>query len=1058
MTEPSPAGLDEAAALLAQAWSKRSPGERAAFAGRLAAASAPRDLPEDGLKTARERAALSGALAPADLVRGLDRDRAAQVLDLLAPEFDRMQDGGRWEWILRAAPRQDTLARLAAAGNLPAALDQVAGLPTDPAGEALRALAATGTVPDTDHATTVQALAWAQPLGGFAGDLAEAQRQAAIESLRASYDVLVQYGVFGRRSELDRLRAFAEEEAADPFAPLPLLPVTGIGGAGKSTVLGSLIRPYLDRIAAGDPAVPAVVVIDFDRLLFRPDAELQLSFELTRQLGLAAPAAAADFSAQRYQVRAEQQQSGSETFGTSVHVESSVRQASGFEREAGLLVQMHELDRRPVLLVLDTFEEWQREQPDPDAYESTWYNPERRILGWISRVRNEMGLTGLRVIVCGRAGLTKAETRPPLRIGDLPAGAAGALLKAIGVDERDTGTLVSLVGRNPLTLHIAARFYLGLLPKTRRSFLAGDGLTSDALSGDLRRAVLYDRFLEHIADDRVRKLAHPGLVLRRVTPDLVQHVLAAHCGLGKIDHETARQLTARLADEVWLVRKTTDGLHHRPDVRGPMLKLMSEDPEYGEVARQIHAAAVRWYRDGRDPVLPRQAAELEAFYHSLMLQAGDEPLPAGSDRVRLARALGPAVSELRPKVAAQVRVLRGDQIRDQDAPLLPDPLWQQWISRRGADLVNEGRATAALVLLDARQAVPPVRAEPAWLAQAYSDAARWDEYWPVVRRFGAPPPDVPAVSLESGRYAMLNALLSPGQPDLDDYENALMEYLHRASPKEPPSDVSERLFLQLLCSLGVTGGPLDQPPGTPWNPPSAAVSALPTSARRGREQGVIDLYPVDQLRRIMVWIAGGTDAEQFVIDKPAALCRPDPRWMKDFARFTGTYNDTLNSYVHRLETLTAGASSHELLGEWTLRYTRAMGSDQIVLNRSEVRRAAPLIRVLRGDNPELRPAILLALTDVVVGPKDMAYVGAVASSLLPVPAADLAPSALEDRRSLVQLVEYVDRSGVMGQFLAEVRRTRPGSTLLRKVSEAFVTWDRANRRLLDALGRMLGDE
>ena len=314
MTEPPLPGLAEATARVAEAWSRRSPGEQAAFANRLAALASTSSLPEDALRIVRERAALSGALAPADLVRGIGRERAAQVLDVLASDFDRMlQPDGRWAWMLRAESRQNTLARLTATGQLTTALGQVADIGTDPAGEALRALAATRTLPEADSATKAQALAWAQPLGGFAGDLAEVQRHAAIEWLYASYEVLVRYGVFGRELELTRLRAFAEEQP-DPSRPIPLLPVIGMGGVGKSTLLGTFIQPYLDRIAAGDPTCPAVVVIDFDRLLFRPDAELELSFELTRQLGLAAPIAAADFSALRYQVQTEQQQSGSEGF------------------------------------------------------------------------------------------------------------------------------------------------------------------------------------------------------------------------------------------------------------------------------------------------------------------------------------------------------------------------------------------------------------------------------------------------------------------------------------------------------------------------------------------------------------------------------------------------------------------------------------------------------------------------------------------------------------------------------------------------------------------------
>ena len=254
-------------------------------------------------------------------------------------------------------------------------------------------------------------------------------------------------------------------------------------------MLGRFLQPYLGRIAAGDPAAPAVVVIDFDRVLFRPSAELELSFELTRQLGWAAPVAAADFAALRYQTRTDSSKPGQ----TRSREFPPPRVRPGRKRSrkrrwgAG---RLHELGRGRCILVLDTFEEWQRERPDPPS--TTWNDPETRILNWISRVRYGMGLAGLRVVVSGRAGLP-GQGRPPLTIGDLRAEAARALLRSAGVRSRDTAAVVRLVGRNPLTLHVAARFYRGLADGPRHEFLAGSSLSSGGLTEELRQAVLYGR-------------------------------------------------------------------------------------------------------------------------------------------------------------------------------------------------------------------------------------------------------------------------------------------------------------------------------------------------------------------------------------------------------------------------------------------------------------------------------------------------------------------------------------------------------------------------------------
>lgn len=1083
MSEPSDDFLDDAVSQLAQAWLKRSPAERSAFAERLAAVSVPDEQPDSTLRTVRERAALCGAVAPSDLVSDLDRDEADRALDLLAPEFDRVHAAGRWTWTLRTAPRRAALSALAANGCLPDRLAEVTGIRTDQAGVLLRLLAQRrstshgaedgrdGSAGENDPATVVQALTWARPLGGFDGALAEAQRRAAVRSLSEGYGVLTKHGVFGRERELAQLEEFAAgllETDGSSTNLVPVLSLTGIGGTGKSTVLGTFIRPYLDQIEAGtDPAVPVVVVLDFDRVHFRPTAELELSFELTRQLGYAMPVAAADFSALRYQVTGERRQSGSDRHVSYVLSESLIREVSAFERHAGELVKLHQLEDRPVLLVLDTFEEWQRERPHPDKARTLGNAPEERILDWISRVRSVMKLQNLRVIISGRVrlgetgGLLGSRNHSHLVVGDLDPAASGELLGALGITASDATAIAALVGGNPLTLHIAARFYQGLDPAARREFLAGDPLSAEGLTADIRAAVLYQRFLGHIPEPRVRMLAHPGLLLRRITPELVGSVLAGPCGLGEITADEAEDLTRRLADEVWLVQQTPNGLYHRRDVRGPMIKLMAKDPKHAGVVEQIHAAAVRWYETGghgRDQ-LPADQAGVEALYHSLMLRSGDEPVapepaPERERWLYLAQELGQSVDELPEKVAAQVRVLRGEEIHDGDAEALPDPVWRLWIEQRGRALVDNGEPVAALDLLATR----PSPVLPEWLAQAYSDVGQWDRYYPAVRMLSGQVQVNPLAS--STRYAMLNAVLPKDDDGLTAYRTALADYLS-GWPGEVDTctpDQAERLFCRLLYDLGL-------PPGQAEAAPTRTVHVpMPTEGDHGR----VDLFPVDQLRRMMAWIAAPPQDEEteFFIENVASFCRPDPRWMRDFAAFAGIHDTSgLDAYLARLSRAlseeTAGLSTQELLGAWAIGYEKTLGSPRIGLRWSQVREAANLIHVLRGDNPELRPSIQLALAELAAGPR-IGELASIAGQLVPVVAADLRPAALadgsgSDRRTLIQLVEYVDRSGVMREFLAGARRAWPQAALLQRVTEAFTTWDDANSRLLDRLADWLRD-
>jgi hypothetical protein len=1099
---PSNPTLAEAAELLARTWARRSAGERSAFIDALAATtSTPATPRREVLLAVGERAALSGAVAPRDLVRDLEGEEAAYTLDMLAPEFDRTLAGDGWTWTLRTGPRQETLVRLVASGAVSTALDDVADLPTDAAGIALRELVAGHVTPSalfanaisrgSAPATLVQALTWAAPLGGFAGDLAEARRRAHLAELGDSYGVLMRHGVFGREEELLKLQAFAETPV-DQSKPVPLLPVVGIGGTGKSTLLAFFVQPYLDRLAAGDPTAPAVVVIDFDRVLFRVNAEVELSLELTRQLGCAAPVASADFSVLRYQTAEQRRYTGTELSVGSDYVETQSRDTSDFEYQASLLIQMHELQDRPVLLVLDTFEEWQRDRPDPGAERASWNDPEQRILAWIARLRSTMGLRGLRVVVSGRAEVTTTvavEARQPLLLSDLHRPAALAVLGAHNITGPPAESLVDIAGSNPLTLRVAARFYLRLEPAERQRFLAGEADAALGLDAEMRRAVLYDRFLSHIDDCRVQRLAHPGLVLRRVTASLVRHVLAGLCGLGEIDANTAIALTEKLADEIWLVRRTPDGLRHQPDVRRAMLRMMSEDPEHAETARRIHEAAIRWYESGRDRELSTEAAEVESFYHRLMMEPGDKPVlggqweasPEGEEPNRrwagLALALGGAVAELPAGVAAQVRVLSGEDLPDNEGQLLPDAAWNRWIARRGAALMAEDSGALALDLLAARMSQRAVTEEPAWLAQACSDTARWDDYWEIARRadHGA---SIPARDEQrSGRYAMLNALFSRDPDDIAQYDDHLTSYLDSYEiSAASPGPALERLFFDLLCTLGVFTSRRYDPAGMAAPLAGELLGLRITSVR---ERSEIDLYPVDQVRRALTWIGSPRTSRAFSLVQLAGLFRPDPRWVAAFSQLVGDEPHQLEPYLDRLTTAASTARqasgrpsadlarpdvtalrTHELLGEWASRFARAW-SDRVELQPGKLRDRTELIYVLRGDNPEMRPAIRLALAEAVPDDDGLRLLARIAQEILPIPATDLHPDVVPQRTSpdarkiLVQLVEYVDRSGVMPEFLTNLLTERPQSKLLRRVTEAFATWDDAHKQMLSALAARL---
>jgi hypothetical protein len=1049
--------IEAAMRLLAGTWSRRTEAERDALAGQAAD-----ELPETtaALDLVRSRAALSGAVAPRDLVGGLAAEDADRVLDVLAADFDRTVLDGEWTWTLRSGPRAETLAGLLASARVHPALDDVVGIPTDEAGEILRALAGARprglrplfrrfTRPKDDDGAVLQALTWAAPLGGKQHRLAEARRRAGLTAVRDSYANLLELGVHGRERELRLLREFAAADV-DEAEPVPLLAVTGLGGTGKSTLLAELAVPYLDRrlaAAEDDPDDPIVVVIDFDRVVFRANAEPELSFEVTRQLGWACPTASADFSVLRHQVREERRQTGTDQVADAA--EALIRTASGFELDAKILVGLHGLGHRKVVLVLDTFEEWQHDRPVEGRPRVGWNDPERRIQEWISRLRTEMGLAGLRVIASGRAPVSAMDgvrAVEPIGLGDLDAAAAVRVIAAFDVGRSAAAVLAEAVGGNPLALRVAARFYRNLPRAERRQFVATAHEDHPGLDDELRSAVLYDRFLNHIHDQRVRRLAHPGLVLRRVTPALVQHVLAPHCALGEVGERTARELTERLADEVWLVRTTPDGLRHHPDVRRAMLRMMTGDPARAEGIRAIHRAAADWYRSGRDPGLRADAAGAEALYHLLMLEDGERPITAvlGDDPTGLPR-LTATSADFRPKVAAQVRALRGDGLTDREAVELPAEVWHRWIASHGTQLLSEGLAERALHLFEDRLRQRADVSEPEWLARAYCDTARWRQYWPTLRRVEqqAVPPREPA--FHAGRYALINALVSQEPQDVAHYDRDLAARLLRRSH----ADI-ERFqeiggdYLALLRTRG-----MDPPPGRP------VVAVLRDSRSEGTRDSR-DRYPVDELRRALVWLDAPA-SRGFRLRGLPGIFRPDPAWVRDWVHLFGAADTDFATQLARLAKRPA-ARSDELLGEWSARFARSW-ADGARLRVDRLAEAPELVRVLRGDNPELRPAVRLAVA-AVADRYGVRAVAEPAAGLLPIPVRDLRPDALPkrvtaERTPLVQLVEYVDRSGVLHPFLSALHARYPQFGIVRDVTDACRAWDDAQGRLLTSIAERL---
>ena len=577
----------------------------------------------------REAAAVVHAFNPLQLepVGGRDEGEPS-ALDVLHDEVDvAPRPAGVPYWILHQDLRRRALISLCAQGRLSGALEaNPSATGTDLVGQYLRR-ALEGDVFDVESATAEQLSALLKVLRLVDGvtlpnlpDAAAVRRAQVLQRLLEVFRFLVGEHFRGRKAQLQRLREYVgvlpPQKLIDNlwrgvrrvfgWEERPPLMVHGPGGVGKSTLLAKFV---LEHFEAGQESRIPFVYIDFDSADVSVREPFGLLLEASRQL--------------EAQVSAEHER-WDKLRSTLGSLRSSYRTADVLSEDVsslessrlsylegdieGVLGLFGEVfhatfpEGRPLLLVLDTFEEVQYESRD--SIELLW-----KVLGVLQR-----SLPTLRLVISGRT-LEESIKVESLPLGDLDQEAAQGYLAAHCVgDDGFRRELFDSYGGNPLTLRLIIEV---LRRETREEFLSDKPQARMLMFFRIERGViqgmLYRRILSHIHSPDVRKLAHPGLLLRQLSPELIQHVLAKPCGLTIETQAEAQRLFDELARETSLVTMTEDGyIRLRSDLRRVLIAQFSRDRD--ELTRDIHRRGVRFFKQ-RDDLRSRA----EEIYHRLSL-------------------------------------------------------------------------------------------------------------------------------------------------------------------------------------------------------------------------------------------------------------------------------------------------------------------------------------------------------------------------------------------------------------------------------------------------------
>jgi hypothetical protein len=468
----------------------------------------------------------------------------------------------------------------------------------------------------------------------------------------------------GRAAELQRLRDYvgvvppstllgriarAVTSAFQPVRKPPLL-VYGPGGVGKTTLVARFILEH--AVVASKLQFP-FVYLDFDRPTVSDTQTSTLLIEAVRQIGLqfgSAYAASAEF-------RKRWERSLRRTSSSGDYLDPDL-----FENFV-IFLDTLELRDGPVLMVLDTFEEVQLRSR---SYESGVIEVMNRLSERVPR---------LRVVIAGRSRIEGFAESQQLSLSQFDRDAAIAYLVAHGVTPDAAADIYRVVGGSPLTLTLGLDIYRRD-PKELRD-RPTFRVDAAQLQSEVIQLQLFDRVLLHVRNSDVRKLVHPGLVMRRITPEAILEVLAGPCEIAVRDLAHADELFDELAKDATLVeRRNPDErvVWQRQDVRHLMLRPLRRDAR--AKVNEIHRLAIAYYQK-------QEGLEVrtEEVYHRLALgQSREQIAPLVDPDMR--DALIAVLDEFDPPEQALISDLFGIELTPEARHAADQLSWERSTSRR----------------------------------------------------------------------------------------------------------------------------------------------------------------------------------------------------------------------------------------------------------------------------------------------------------------------------------------------------------------------------------------
>jgi hypothetical protein len=538
---------------------------------------------------------------------------------------------------LKSEIRKRALSRYTGREQMNAVIERNQQQPQTQTMKMWRSYLQTGKLPDpkqlsynelTDYC---QIVSWMETIDPDLPELAVIKSLLRKKSIVNNFEHLIIGNFTGRKAELELLQRHIYSEKSSgtiqkikewfsPGVPLPVLAVCGPGGIGKSALIGKLLWDNIQDEARQIP----FAYLSFDQSILKIEDPFTLLVDAVAQISQQFPEqyeAVEEFNDKVREFRDRRGRIISKEYiqeeRSSRIFEYNLSDTDLFENFARfinrLVTAISVKEQKKALLFFDTFEEVSYR--DHESLRSFW-----RMLFQITSTTPV-----LRIIIAGRNSIADLGIDPQilteLKLQELDAESRPLLLERLGVDAEVAKAIAKQIGGNPLSLRLAASLVLSDRSEANSKEGIRDLVTHKWLLFQVDEQLvigqLYSRVLFHIKDKRVRQIAHPGMVLRSVTPEIILDVLSPVCQIEVNGLEDAKDLFTSLKREQSLVHTgEKENLVYRQEIRQPMIRLLIRD-KLGEV-KALHRRAIDFYSYKEDI-----DARAEEMYHRLALGEDD---------------------------------------------------------------------------------------------------------------------------------------------------------------------------------------------------------------------------------------------------------------------------------------------------------------------------------------------------------------------------------------------------------------------------------------------------